>query len=271
MSMEPHFYLRDAVAILPGNRRDLTARLERAAGLARELGLDLEITLDARSFVAGDAPLLGAIARVGAEFPRVLYHLHSDGDHLLGPNAHTRQLVGFCREQVASGCLQGVCVHPDLVADFSSLEPLHGPGCYLAAEILDEECSSFNTMASMRRLLDEHPWLGLVLDTAHIAGMQPAGQPDLAAYCAAFADRVVEVHLSQRGNHYDASRMEPGFTTNHSLLTLGEGPLDANLDPLRLLGRVNLVIEGVIPAGEYGRLLLADESRALEKFFRYKE
>ena len=265
---QPHFFLRDAVAILPGNRRDLGARLERGATLARDLGLDLEITLDARFFLDGEHALLEAIAATAARFARTLFHLHGGADRPLGDNAHTRQLVAFCRELTTAGHLHGVCVHPDLVTDFSCLEELNGPGCYLAAEVLDETCTSHNTMSDMGELLSRHPWLGLVLDTAHIAGMLPAGQPDVAAYCEAFAPRVVEVHISQTGNHYDPAQMGPDFATNHSLLTLGQAPLKENLEPLRVLDDVNLVIEGVIPAGDYGRLLLEEEARALGKFFR---
>ncbi len=274
MTFAPRFFLRDAVAILPGNRRDLAARLERSCGLARELDLDLEITLDARFFRDGQDELLAAIARQAGAFRRTLFHLHSGPDLPLGDNAPTRQLVDYCRKLIAAGRLHGVCVHPDLVADFAFLQPLHGPECYLAAEVLDEKCTSHNTLAEIRDLLERHQWLGLVLDTAHIAGMLPAGEPDLAAYCAAFASRVVEVHISQMGNHYDPAQMGPDFATNHSLLVLGERPLAANLEPLRTLdplhqkGRVNLVIEGVIPAGEYGRLLLADEARSFREFFR---
>lgn len=265
---QPRFFLRDAVAILPDNGRDLTARLARAVGLAQGLDLDLEITLDARFFGENKASLLQTIRGATSEFKRVVYHLHSGEEFLLGNNLHTRQLVEYCLEQIATGKLQGVCVHPDLVDDFEALKPLALPGSYLATEVLDEKCSSFNTLAEIRKLLDEHDWLDLVLDTAHIAGMVPEGEPALPAYCEEFAGRVVEVHISQMGNHYDPRKMGPDFDTNHSLLTLGARPLAENLGPLRELGGVNLVIEGVIPAGDFGRKLLEDEARSFRNFFQ---
>lgn len=261
-------YLRDAVALLPGGRRDLTARLQRGGALAREQGLNLEITLDARFFVEQNTDLLAAIKQTTAEFEAVAFHLHTSGEYPFGDNRHTGQLVDFCQDLAAGGHLRGVCVHPDLVADFAALRPLATDGFYLAGEVLDETCDNYNTFASITELLARHDFLGLTLDTAHIAGMEPAGEPPYAQYCEAFAERVVEVHLSQTGNLYDAAEMGPAFGTNHSLLTLGNSRVAAALAPLAGLSDLHLVIEGVIPAGDYGTKLLSREVAALTGFMQ---
>lgn len=261
-------YLRDAVAILPDGRRDLPERLQRGAELARRFDLNLEITLDARFFVEGNTELLAAISLATGAFESTAYHLHTSPRYPFGDNRHTAQLVDFCQDLAAGGHLRGVCVHPDLVADFDAFRPLVSDDFYVAGEVLDETCDSFNTFASIADMLGRYDYLGLVLDTAHIAGMEPAGEPPYTAYCEAFRDRVVEVHISQTGNLYDAAEMGPGFGTNHSLLTLGENKVAAALAPLAGIAGLHLVIEGVIPAAEYGKTLLSVEVAALTAFMQ---
>ncbi len=265
---DARLYLRDAVAILPDNRRDLLARLQRGVQLARQFDLNLEITLDARFFVEQQTELLAAIRQATASFAAVAYHLHTSAAYPFGDNGHTRQLIAYCREQVPQGRLRGLCVHPDLVTDFDVFRPLVSAGFYVAGEVLDEKCDGFNTFASIADLLARYDYLGLVLDTAHIAGMEPAGEPPFAKYCEAFADRVVEVHISQMGNLYDAAEMGPEFGTNHSLLSLGTDKVAESLGPLQDIAGLNLVIEGVIPAGDYGRRLLAHEVTSLTGFMQ---
>ncbi len=260
--------LRDAVAILPDNRRNLTERLQRSVDLAEKFNLDLEITLDVRFFVDQDTALLAAIKKATASFATVVYHLHSSRQYLFGDNTHTQQLVKYCADQIGDGHLRGLCVHPDLVADFAVFKPLVSPDFYVAGEVLDEECDSYNTFDSIADLLACHEYLGLVLDTAHIAGMQPAGEPALEKYCAAFADRVVEVHISQTGNYYDCGKMGDTFTTNHSLLSLGGNDIKASLGPLLAIPDLMIVIEGVIPAGNYGNTLLKHEVDCLTEILQ---
>lgn len=261
-------YLRDAVAILPDNRRDLLARLARGAYLARKFNLALEITLDARFFIKPYPELLAAIGEATASFDAVVYHLHTSGEYPFGDNAHSRRLVEYCAQRVTDGNLLGLCVHPDLVADFAVFRPLVSDDFYVAGEVLDEECDSYNTFTSIEELLSRHDYLGLVLDTAHIAGMVPAGEPPFEKYCEAFASRVVEVHISQTGNHYAAAEMGPTFGTNHSLLSLGTNKVAASLGPLQDISKLNLVIEGVIPAGDYGADLLENEVASLTGFMQ---
>nr|MEE4266992.1 hypothetical protein [Candidatus Krumholzibacteria bacterium] len=262
------FFLRDAVAILPGNRRNLLERLQRGVALAEGLNLNLEITLDARFFVEGEDELLTAIAQATSRFPAVIYHLHSSRDYPLGFNGHTQDLIQYCLERRAQGALQGLCIHPDLVTDFEVFLPLVHEDFYVAAEVLDEECGSFNTLKSIQDLLARHEYLGLVLDTAHIAGMEPAGEPPLEKYIEMFAERTVEVHISQRGNLYDPDEMGPGFHTNHSLLSMGQYEVGLSLGPLATIDNLNMVIEGVIPAGEYGNRLLKEEVRSFTDFLQ---
>jgi hypothetical protein len=83
-----------------------------------------------------------------------------------------------------------------------------------------------------------------------------------------FAERTVEVHISQRGNLYDPDEMGPGFHTNHSLLSMGQYEVGLSLGPLATIDNLNMVIEGVIPAGEYGNRLLKEEVRSFTDFLQ---
>lgn len=256
-------FLRDAVAILPDNRRDLPERLGRAVFLAKKFSLNLEITLDARFFGAKDPAILEAIQKATTAFPGVAYHLHSSHDLKFGNNAHTRELVDFCRQQKEEGHLLGLCAHPDLVVDFEVFRELVSKNFYVGVEVLDEKSTSFNTMSSMDELLARHNYLSLVLDTAHIAGMENQGEPPLAKYCETFAGRIAEVHLSRPGNYYNAGQMGDLFDTDHSLLSLGDNETADSLRSLQTIDNLIMVIEGVIPAGDYGHKLLKDELKFL--------
>lgn len=261
-------YLRDAVAILPDNRRDLFERLQRSVFLAKKFSLNLELTLDSRIFLKPNFPLLEAIEKATSSFDGAFYHLHGDENSMFGTNSHTRELLAFCKRQADFGHLSGLCVHPDLVEDFSVFETLVSNEFFVGMEVLDETVSSFNTFTSMADLLDQYPYLGIVLDTAHIEGMEPQGEPPLEKYCDYFADRIVEVHFSKRGNYYDAQQMGASFATNHSLQSLGDSEPTQLLQLLKTIDNLNLVIEGVIPAGKYGENCLQDELHCIAGVFK---
>lgn len=260
-TMNHRIFLRDACILGCGD--DIIARMKRCSELAREHGISVQFTLD--SDLVDDMPILKQISEIMNMFETVLLHLHCRPHLRFGKNRFTSlALSAVQRLSEKNSFIAGICVHPDLVADFSALTPFILPGAYVGIEILDMNACCANTFDEFKSILDEHPFLQPVLDTAHIQGMESGGEPSLESYITYFGDNIREIHVSQWGNFYDPGRMEESFTTDHSHFAAASGGkgIPAILSRLVL---PHFVIEGVIPEGTYGEELVAREVEMLRR------
>jgi hypothetical protein len=257
--MNPGIFLRDAGVL---GCKGYVSRLKRCSELARMNDISLQLTLG--NEIVEDKRRIARISAVINKFTSILVHLHCSYPLRFGDNRFTSQALDAVKILAgADNRVAGICVHPDLVDDFPALASFILPGAYVGIEVLDVRTGNINAFQKIMSILDEHSFLRLVLDTAHIQERETAGEPSLRAYIDAFEERVREVHVSLWGNHYDPRLMGEFFTTSHSLFA-ASGRQSLPLD-LSRLNSSHIVIEGVIPAGGAGRALLGREVEMLRK------
>ncbi|MFH1624223.1 MAG: hypothetical protein ABID54_03595 [Pseudomonadota bacterium] len=272
MGMErSNLYLRDAGVLLDRDGSNFLKRLDRCVSLAKENRLAIQITLDREFFLKGHERLEKQLIDGLVRFDRVLIHLHSNQLNRFGRNYFTDKSLTIIK-RLFEQCnnIEGLCVHPDLVDDFSALERFIVNGKYMGIEVLDENVTFGNHFSEIREILEEYEFLDLVLDTAHVQEMARKGEPDLDSYFDVFGDRVKEVHLSETGNYYENDFMSEDFTTSHSLLCADHGATEI-LPNLRRSFPVNYVIEGIVPYGRYGEDLLKKEVEMLRRELVHSE
>jgi hypothetical protein len=262
-----NLFLRDAGVILKGGKANFWRRLERCAALAGENGLDIQVTLDDHYFLAEHAQSAARLTGQLQKFRKVLLHLHTPYSRPFGRNVYTDNVISILNELIAGcGNIRGICVHPDYTEDFSVLERLKTDDIYIGVEILGKGSRSGNHFSEISEILYKYDFLAFVPDTAHILEMAGVGEPGLDVFLETFGDRVREVHVSRPENLYDPEVMEGGFTTSHSLLTLKkDDDIISSLAAWTPPAEINIVIEGVVPPGEYGEGCLRNEVAYLKK------
>lgn len=263
-----NLFLRDAGVILDDREANFWRRLQRCAALAEKNGLSIQVTLDDNYFLTEHAVSAAKLIGQLQNFRKVLLHLHTPYSRPFGCNTFTDSIFSILVEFITRlGNIGGICIHPDYIEDFSALERLKTGDVYVGVEILGKESRSGNRFTEISDILNKHGFLDLVLDTAHIMEMAEAGEPGLDVYLETFRDRIKEIHISRPENLYDPGDMGADFTTAHSLLTLKKD--DAIINSLVAwtpAGEVNIVIEGIIPPGEYGERCLRKEVAQIRKY-----
>eukprot|EP00828_Plagiopyla_frontata_P005467 TRINITY_DN12200_c0_g1_i1.p2 TRINITY_DN12200_c0_g1~~TRINITY_DN12200_c0_g1_i1.p2 ORF type:complete len:274 (+),score=15.87 TRINITY_DN12200_c0_g1_i1:193-1014(+) len=259
------FLLRDAVALVDKGGDTYCRRLDRTVALARQHGMGIEVTLSEHVLfdVQRTAYLLDSVLL----FSEVTVHLHTSQNNRFGKNIFTDTFLLRLNKFLgqAGHHIIGVCIHPDLVDDYTFVRQMHLDGAFFAVEVLDATASHGNRFDQIDSILQLNDHVDLLLDTAHIWEMQWMGQPGLLSYYRRFKERIKEIHISQPGNHYDSSKMDEGFDTNHSLLHFNHHGGEGLVLIVEALPDVNLVVEGVIPAGGYGQGLLEREIQYLKR------
>ncbi len=263
-----NLFLRDAGVILKDGRTDFWRRLERCAALAQRNGLGIQVTLDDHYFLAEHAKSAADLTGILTQFQKVLLHLHTPFSRPFGRNAYTENVISILNELIAAcGNICGICIHPDYTQDFAAFERLKTDDIYVGVEILGKEARSGNRLADIYDILNTYPFLAFVPDTAHVLEMVDTGEPDLDFYLKSFKDKIKEVHVSRPENLYDTVDMGDSFTTSHSLLTLNkDDDIINSLVSWPSAGEANIVIEGVVPPGEYGEKCLENEVAYLKKY-----
>ena len=262
-----NLFLRDAGVVLANKEVNFLKRFYRCMELAKKNGLHVQITLDEQYFLSDYLRLTNELTAHLQKFGRVLIHLHTSYSNRFGFNTFTDNSFLILAEFITKcGNIKGVCVHPDNIEDFSVLERLKVNDMYVAVEILGKESRFGNRFSEISNIVKNYGFFDLVLDTAHIMEMEEAGEPGLGIYFETFRNKIKEIHISQPQNLYDPEVMGADFMTSHSLLTLKNDNLVKSLSALNLAGEVNIVIEGIIPPGEYGEKCLRNEVTQLRKY-----
>lgn len=262
-----NIYLRDAGVLLHRNKQNFLKRLFRCVDLARSNEINIQVTLMYESITENSQEVVAFFGDELSRFDKLLIHLHSDYSNKFGRNRYTKEALFAIKNMLQEAKnVQGFCLHPDLVDDFSVLEELIVDDEYVGIEVLDGSVCFGNRFDEINRILQEHEFLKLVLDCAHVKEMEKNGEPNLAFYVDHFGEKIKEIHISQPGNHYDPNMMDGMFNTCHSLFSTNNGDAEM-LTGLRLPKNINYIIEGVVPCGKYGEELLRKEAQALKARF----
>ncbi len=262
-----NIYLRDAGALLSGREHDYLKRLFRCTELAASNKLNIQITLSDEYFSGVNPKIHSSLPNELLKFDNVLIHLHLDYSKKFGDNRYTEKAFMAINNLLHRNVnVNGFCVHPDIVDDFSVFTRLTAHGAYIGVEVLDASVCFGNRFSEISRILEEYEFLDLILDTSHILEMEKWGEPSFDFYVDYFGDKIKEVHISRPGNHYDPKKITEIFSTCHSLFSTNSGGVNM-FRKLQLPKNANYVIEGVIPYGKYGDGLLRKETRILKARF----
>ena len=123
-----------------------------------------------------------------------------------------------------------------------------------------------NRFSEINGILEEYEFLDLILDTLHMLEMEKWGEPSFDFYVDYFGDKIKEIHVSRPGNHYELKQITEIFSTCHSLFSTNSGGISM-FSNIKLPKNANYVIEGVIPYGKIGEVLLREEARILKARF----
>jgi hypothetical protein len=258
-------YLRDAGVLSEPFGGKLEDRIERCVNLANLNQLNVQITLNHLYLGEKDEELLQKMDELILSLKRPIFHIHTSPNLKFGKNSFTAQSIDKILRLLKQTSAGGVCVHPDIVQNYLLFKSLAHNAEYFAIEVLDNKTDFGNKVEHIEPILAENKFLKLVLDTAHIQEMEALGEPNLKTYLRQYRDKIVEIHLSQSGNYYHPKKIFQGFNTWHSLLHLKQNnDLEIIKDSIDF-ENINLVIEGVIPPGEYGVSLLKKELEYIDK------
>ncbi|MEE9213774.1 MAG: hypothetical protein V3U54_03130 [Thermodesulfobacteriota bacterium] len=257
-------YLRDVGVLLYKEEKDLLKRIDRCISFQIK-GLNIQITLNREFLLTTYKVVEQELIKKLLNFESVIIHLHTDQSNKFGRNNFTDQTLSVIKNLfLQSNNIDGLCIHPDLVDDFSVLERFILNDKYMGIEVLDKNVKFGNRFSDIKKILEEYDFLSLVLDTAHIQEMEEEGEPYLKQYIDFFSDRIMEMHVSRSGNYYDMDKMSKDFKTSHSLLSISNNDIIKTIYKSKV-SDANYVLEGVIPYGEYGEGLLKKEVEYLKK------
>lgn len=263
-------FLRDASILMDQGENDFIRRFRKAVLAAKQNGLNLQITLNEDLVLESDTQILKQMVTECLSFEHVLIHLHTSYSNKFGVNDFTMKTRDFVHHLIREcSNIDGLCVHPDLVDDMAVLQEFVVDNVYMGVEVLGKNATTGNRPSDITTILEQHDFLSVVLDTAHIQEMEMerAGEPDLTTYIDAFQKKIAEVHVSLFGNFYDQNLPSCRFSTDHSLLTCAPS-LEMDLLPtIKRLTGVNIVIEGVVPDGPLGCKLLKREVGLFKEAF----
>ena len=229
--------------------------------------MNLQLTIHGKVFLNNEKKFYNIINDINL-FEKLTIHLHTDKESLIQNNKQTDL---FLAKLIKYTCnlnnFSGFCIHPDNIIDFQMLKKLKNLNSesYVAIEVTDKNSKFGNKKNQIETILEKNEFLDLVLDTAHIKENLIFNQPNFLNYFELFKNKIKEIHISSDGNEYDMKYLNNDFSTSHSLLCLNGKKIIHDINNLKSFKNLNLIIEGVIPYGDYGNSLISEEIKIMNK------
>ena len=267
-------FLRDCSALAKGNYRwDINDSdyifqgINRSINIAKKYKVNLQLTVHSKVFLYNEEKFYNIVDKINL-FKKLTIHLHTDKKSLITNNKQSIDFIKKLKKYTNNfSNFSGFCIHPDNVQDYKILEELKGINnkSYIAIEVTDKNSEFGNRLEQIEKILNANKFIDLVLDTAHIEENTIYNQPNFLDYFRLFRNRIKEIHISSEGNQYNMKYLDNNFSTSHSLLCLNEKKILNNINKIKPYKTLNLIIEGVIPYGDYGDSLISREVKLMNE------
>lgn len=267
-------YLRDAGVLISSfkdkyfSKKEFFTRLDNAIFLSKKFKIGLQLTLS-KNFFLENIKSFEERKLTLEKIKNMTIHLHAFYDSLFSNDRKTKLFVKKLNLYFKNfKNLKGFCVHPDNVSTYLELKKIKKKNRYLAIEVCDLKSKSGNNFIEIKYLLQNHKFLDLVLDSAHINQIREkySNEYTFTDYFKIFKEKIVEIQLSTNKNLYKKIFLNRKLKTDHSLMVLEKDKyIFKELVKLRGLKATNIVIEGVVPFSLKGKNLLNKEIKLINK------
>ena len=191
-------------------------------------------------------------------------HVANSTDYPLKMEDITR-IVGFCNSLFFDRLINSVSFHLDISPFFDHIRSLSSPGLTLLWENLGKDAGCANSYKEIVEASERFSDWGIVFDIAHALETESEGQPSIEKHIEFLNDKIKQMHFSWPANLYTEKQMGLNFITGHSLVHMNSDS-ERRIKPILKHSKAEVItIEGVVPPGDLGKQLIANEVDMIQK------
>jgi len=257
-----NLYLRDASVLIHKKEKIYSnniERLKKCFSICNKLKISIQITIGKSFYLENTKKIDSIIIKNLKNIKNITIHLTTSYDYLFSSDLDTKRFTDLLQNLIkkCKNKIKGICIHPDHVRSWKFLKNLNNKKNYLAVEVTDKKARYGNKISHIKKLVKKNKFLKVVADTSHIKELEKHNLMSFGNFYKNFKTLCVEVQVSDFGNFYK----DKYINTSHSLLNIKKDKrIFYQIKSLkRDLKNINIVIEGLVPYGKKGFLLLKKE------------